>query len=447
MNARTLTVSETQALGGGAAARIWRVYRAERRKLGAQLAIRLSALACLLGPFAFAAVLKLQSGSPADTLFGAWVHFSGFALSLVVLGFAGSWGFPLLAGVVAGDIFSAEDRYGTWKTVLTRSCTRRDLFAGKLLAAAALLLALVVLVALSSLAAGALLIGDQSLVTLGGTVSSPGRSLLFVLVSWLLCVPPVLAFASLAALLSVITRNGIVGVIGPSVVALVMQLLALVGAGIWVHMVLVASAFNGWHAFFTLHPFYGPLVVAMLVSVIWIAACLIVSWRVLRRRDIAGPPVTRRRGWLLPARVALAVTALVALLALACDWGPAGVTAARLQASLTPTFNNLTVLQQRLLGRRVPAGATLNTIPRCSRRGSAPQGPGEWSCTLEVFIPQPGAMPFQQTPVTYDVSVQSDGCYKAESPPSFIGQPTMRDATGQTTANPLFTIYGCFNPL
>jgi len=61
-------------------------YRAESRKLQAQLSTRLLALVCLLGPFAFAAVLSGQSASPADTLFGVWVHSSGFALPLVVLG-------------------------------------------------------------------------------------------------------------------------------------------------------------------------------------------------------------------------------------------------------------------------------------------------------------------------------------------------------------------------
>src|ERR1700759_1686262 len=109
-------------------------FRVERRKLANQLAPRLLALVCVLGPFAFAGVLKIQSGSPADSLYGVWVHSSGFALALVVLGFAGQWGLPLMAGVLAGDLFGSEDRHSTWKTVLTRSCTRRHLFAGKLLA-------------------------------------------------------------------------------------------------------------------------------------------------------------------------------------------------------------------------------------------------------------------------------------------------------------------------
>ena len=79
-------------------------------------------------------MLKVQSGTPADALFGVWVHSSGFAISLVILGFAGNWGFPIIAGALAGDLFSSEDRHGTWKTILTRSCTREDVFAGKLLA-------------------------------------------------------------------------------------------------------------------------------------------------------------------------------------------------------------------------------------------------------------------------------------------------------------------------
>jgi hypothetical protein len=86
-------------------------------------------------------------------------------------------------------------------------------------------------------------------------------------------------------------------------------------------------------------------------------------------------------------------------------------------------------------------------ISNCSRRASTPSGPGDWICTLDVFIPQPGAEPFNQTPVTYDVSLQADGCYKAESPPSFVGQQTMTDAHHNQVVNPLFVIYGCFNPL
>jgi len=220
-----------------------------------------------------------------------------------------------------------------------------------------------------------------------------------------------------------------------------------VGSGVWLHSLLVASAFDAWHPLFLSHPFYGPLVVGVVVSLIWIAAWVAGSWLLLRRRDFTGAPVSRRAGWVVPVRVAVVSAALIAFLANASGWGPKGVTAGRLQASITPTFNNLTLLQQRELGRTVPPGARWNVLPSCSRRGSTPSGPGDWICTLTVFIPQPGAMPFQQTPVTYDVTAQSNGCYKAESPPSFVGQQTMRDATGHQVVNPLFVLYGCLDPL
>jgi ABC-2 type transport system permease protein len=291
------------------------------------------------------------------------------------------------------------------------------------------------------------LVGWHPLVGLGGAPLSPAHTLGLTVASWAICLLPMLAYTSLAVLFSVATRNGIIGVIGPALVALVLNLLALVGTGTWVHMLLISSAFLAWHALFTGHPYYGPLAIACVVSVLWTAAALTAAWLLLRRRDFAGTSVSRRPGWVMPVRVAVVSAAVIALLAIATNWGPAGVTASRLRASITPVFNNLTLLQQRQLGRTVPAGAKLNVLPNCSRRATTPKGPGDWICTLTVFIPQPGAQPFQQTPVTYDVSVTADGCYKAESPPSFVGQQTMRDASGHSVVNPLFTIYGCFNTL
>jgi ABC-2 type transport system permease protein len=443
-------IAATPELASGSERRgLWRVYRAERRKLASQLATRVLALLCVLGPFAFAAILQAQSASPADTLFGVWAHSSGFAVSLVVLGFAAQWGFPVIAGVLAGDIFSSEDRYGTWKMVLTRSCGRIDLFAGKVAAAATFTLAMAALTAVSSLLAGLLFVGDQPLVSLGGTLLPAGKCVFLVLVSWLVCALPMLAFTSLAVLFSVATRNGIIGVLGPSLVGLVMQLLALVGTGTWVHLLLVGSAFNSWNGLFTAHPFYGPLVVSMIVSVLWTAGCLTASWLILRRRDFAGTPVARRAGWVMPVRVVIVSVAVIALLAVAASWGPAAVTPARLKASITPAFNNLTLLQQRELGRSAPAGYKLNILSNCNRRSGGNTGPGDdWVCTLSVLIPQQtGALPFQVTPVSYDVSVKSNGCYKADAPPSFVGQQMMRVPHGGSVVNPLFTIYGCFNTL
>jgi ABC-2 type transport system permease protein len=405
------------------------------------------ALLCVLGPFVFTVILKSQSGSPSDTIFGVWVHSSGFAIPLVVLAFAGSWGLPVLAGVLAGDIFSAEDRYGTWKTVLTRSCRRQELFVGKVLAAAMFSAGLIALLAVSSLAAGVLLVGDQPLVGLSGVLLSPGRTAELVLASWLISALPMLGFTSVAMLLSIATRNGIVGVLGTILIALVMQLLALVGTGTWVHGLLLASAFDGWHGLFTAHPFYSQLLVGSVVSVAWIAACLTAAWALLRRRDFAGTP-SSRSGWGRPLRAVLMSTGLIAALTLAGSWGPVGVTASRLTHSIAPTFSNLTLLQQRLVGRTAQTTANLTILAHCGRRSGTTRGPGDdWFCTVDALIAQPGAVPFWGTPVTYDISVKSNGCYKAEAPPTSVGNLLMRDAHGHYVVNPLATIYGCFNTI
>lgn len=433
--------------GGRGGAGIRSVYRAERRKLTTQPATRLLALAGVLGPFAFTAILKSQTGSPTDSLFGVWVHSSGFAITLVVLGFAGWWGFPVMAGVLAGDIFSAEDRYGTWKTILTRSCRRQDLFVGKVLAAATFSAGLLALTTVASLAAGLLLVGDQSLVGLGGQLVSPGRCAALVLASWLVSVLPLYGFASLAVLFSVVTRNGIIGVLGPILVAVAMQMLALVGTGAWVHVLLLTSAFDGWHGLFATHPFYSQLLVGCIVSVAWIAACLTASWAILRRRDFAGSP-SAKQGWGTSLRVALITTALLAAIAIAAGWGAAAVTADRLQHSIAPSFANLTLLQQRQLGRSVSPDTRLKIRASCARRAARSRGPGDdWFCRLDALVSQPGGVPFWAPPVTYDISVKSNGCYRAVAPPAVVGHQLMRDRHGHDIINPLFTIYGCFDTI
>jgi len=444
----SLPMPLARGAGTGVRTGIWSVYRTERRKLSRQPASRVLALLCMLGPLAFTVILKSQAGSPSDTMFGLWVHSSGFAIPLVVLGFAGSWGFPVLAGVLAGDIFSAEDRYGTWKMVLTRSCRRQDLFIGKVLAAATFAAGLVTLAAVSSLAAGLVLIGDQSLVGLSGTLLPAGRCVVLVLVSWLVSVLPVLGFTSLAVLFSVATRNGIAGVLGPMLVALVMQLLALVGTGVWLHQLLLASAFDGWHGLLSSHPFYSGLLLACIVSIAWITACLTAAWAILHKRDFAGAASDRNTGWGTPVRAVLISTALIGVLAIANNWGPVGVTATRLTGSIAPTFDNLTVLQERLLGHTLAVSTNLRILAHCGRRSGNSRGPGDdWFCTVDALIAQTGAVPFWGTPVTYDISVKSNGCYKAEAPPTAVGNLLMRDSHGHNVINPLSTIYGCFNTL
>ena len=323
-------------------------YGAELQKLSAQLTTRLLVLVAVIGPFVFAVLLKVQSGTPSDALFGAWVHTSGFAISLVILGFAGSWGFPIIAGVLAGDLFASEDRHGTWKTILTRSCTREDVFAGKVLAAGTFVIAIAIVLAVSSLVAGIgarrrrIACQPQRRADLARAHARAHRRQLAVLpaAGARLHEPrdPVLgrhpqrdprrARPAAGRARHPAARPGRQGRDRPHAA----DRLAPSTAGTGCSSPTRSSARCSSRL---------PSALA------WIAACLAISWRIFRRRDFLATTATRSPSWIAPIRVVAIATVVVAVLALCSSLGPTGVTAKRLSVRDRPD------VQQR---------------PRCSSR-------------------------------------------------------------------------------
>jgi ABC-2 type transport system permease protein len=153
--------------------------------------------------------MRVQSGMPEDTLFGRSVNESGFAVPLVVLGFAAFWLLPLLTSIVGGDLFSAEDRYGTWTTVLTRSRSRAELFGGKVVAALGFASLAIAALAVSSAIAGLLVIGQQPLVDCQALLP---KAALRVGFAWVSVLPRCSASTAIAVLASVWTRSSAAGV-------------------------------------------------------------------------------------------------------------------------------------------------------------------------------------------------------------------------------------------
>ena len=43
--------------------------------------------------------------------------------------------------------------------------------------------------------------------------------------------------------------------------------------------------------------------------------------------------------------------------------------------------------------------------------------------------------------------MKANSCYKADAPPAFVGEQTLPGAHRTRFANPLFTIYGCFDTI
>jgi ABC-2 type transport system permease protein len=258
----------------------------EWSKLMAQWKVRLLLVACAASPFVFAMAMRVQSSVPADTLFGRTVTDSGFAIPLVVLGFGALWPLPVLASVVGGDLFSAEDRYGTWKTVLTRSRSRGEVFAGKVTTAFAFSVTALAVLGASSIAAGALVIGTQPLIDLSGLLLQPAEAFPRVVAAWASVLLPMWGFTALAMFVSIATRSSVAGVGLPVVVCLAMQLAAFVDGPEAIRRLLIATAFGAWHGLFAQPPFYRPLGDGTAVSAAYLVVCLLAGYRVLRRRDI-----------------------------------------------------------------------------------------------------------------------------------------------------------------
>lgn len=269
--------------GGLGAALRWEV-----RKLRAQMRTKAVLLGALLGPIPVVVIIHGQSRPPKDTLFGRFATDNGFALALLVLGFACQWVLPLLTAVVAGDIFASEDQQGTWKTVLTRSTSRGRIFWAKVLAACGFTTIVVALLAASTIIASLVVLGSDPLVGLTGQTIPAGTALRLVTASWASTLAPALGSTSLAILLSVWSRNPAVGIAAPVVIGMVMQLVGALGGIEPLRPYLLTTPFEAWHGLLAEPSFTGPLVQGVLVALAWVALSLSAAFVMLRRRDITG---------------------------------------------------------------------------------------------------------------------------------------------------------------
>ena len=93
----------------------------------------------------------------------------------MVLVFSCSWALPLLTSLVAGDVFAAEDRLGTWRHLLVAVRSPRRIFAAKALASLTVILLLVAGLAASGIAGGLVAVGNHPLVGLDGHLLAPGE--------------------------------------------------------------------------------------------------------------------------------------------------------------------------------------------------------------------------------------------------------------------------------
>jgi ABC-2 type transport system permease protein len=260
--------------------------RWEVRKLRAQYRAKAVLIGAIVFPVVVVVVIHGQSRPPKDTLFGRFATVNGFALALLILGFASQWVLPLLTAVVAGDIFASEDQHGTWKTVLTRSTSRGQLFWAKTLTAAGFAAIVLVVLAASTIVSSVLIVGHQPLTGLSGQTIPAAEAFRLLAASWATMLPPMLGFTCLAILLSVWSRNPAVGIAAPVVIGMVMQLVGALGGVEAIRPFLLTTGFESWHGLLADPRFTGPLTDGLLTSAVWCALSLGAAFVLLRRRDI-----------------------------------------------------------------------------------------------------------------------------------------------------------------
>ena len=424
---------------------VLRGYRFELVKLLAQWRIRLLVLACWLAPGLFVAVVSGQSSLPVDTLFGRWMNATGWAGPLVMLGFAGSYALPLLTSVVAGDVFAAEDRLGTWRHLLVAVRSPRRIFAAKALASLTVILVLVAGMGVSGAAGGVLASGARPLPGLDGHLLAPADAAGHVLLAWICVLAPTLALAAVGLLGSVALGRSPMGLLLPAVVALAMALAQLLPLPVAVRLALPTYGFIAWNGLFTDPVQLGPLLISVAVGLVWAVVATALAYVLFVRRDFTSvaDEGAGRRAVVAGALPLIGLACLAgAVVAAATPSLGSGIGQEKVERSLATAFAHLYRLQTEQLARPAVTEEQLAATAACTKGGGLvdPDGPGnDWRCVVTWHLPGVAA----EGSAVYQLDITPDGRFVADGdgPKEVNGYFQVRTPAGDQP-NPLWQFDG-----
>jgi ABC-2 type transport system permease protein len=264
------------------------IYRWELLKLRAQKRTFLGLGSAVVVPLIFLVALAANGSGPEEVPFGRYVTETGLAVPPVLLLFSSIWLFPLIVSLVAGDIVANEDGNGTLKTILTRSADRHQVFLAKTLAAFTYALVALLLFVATGLLLGGLRYGFDPLTSLSGTRIETGRGLLLLGGVVLAYMIPVLTIASIALLLSTVTRNSAAAVVGALMLSLIMQIVGIISGLEGIRPYLISSQFEAWQGLLREPIDWAPIVRSAWVCALYAIPSLFAALLVFMRRDVTG---------------------------------------------------------------------------------------------------------------------------------------------------------------
>jgi ABC-2 type transport system permease protein len=421
----TATVTDAVPAGAGPAARrprrpvpVARILRLELTKQFSAWRVRLLIGLCWIGPGVLVFAIDQQSTLPSDTLFGRWMHATGWAGSLVVLGAAGTWALPLVTSMVAGDVFASEDRLGTWRHLLIAVRSHRRIFIAKTIASFTVIALGVTGLAVSSVLGGRLAEGDPPLVGLDGHVLSSGDAAGKVALAWLCVLAPTLALAAIGLLGSVALGRSPMGLLLPMLAALGMQVAQMLPLPVALRLALPGYAFISWNGLFTAPMQVGPLLIGVAVSLVWVTVATALAYLLFLRRDFtnlnndgAGRKVLTMG--VAPLAGLLVLTTGVLAVSIGAGAGGSGITQDKVQRSVATAFAHIYRYQQAQEQHPDVTEAQLKTSAACGKSEDLgpQQGPGnDWRCTVYWDVPGYGAT----AQAIYQLNISASGRYIAD---------------------------------
>ena len=240
-------------------------------------------------PLLIVLALQLSNSKPGPgegPPFFAAITNNGVFVPLAAIGALSFFLFPLVASMAGAYPLAGEAETGTMKTWMSRPLSRSTVLFSKWGVAILYVLVGMALVGLGGLLAGWLVFGAHPLITLSGTTISIPAGLGRIVLANGLILAALLCMISLALFVSTLTNSSLTAAITTMVLYIVLNILNGFHYFDFMKPYTFTSYSLAFTNFFREPIYWHPIRDALLTYGTTVAALLVASWLVFRRKDI-----------------------------------------------------------------------------------------------------------------------------------------------------------------